>query len=101
MRQNVWCCPSNETTCMCWRTMSWYVTCLLLFIDNYEPGLEEEYQVCDFRAPCPIGNWLNWTPFTPCSPPCGLGKQFRTRVCVAGECPGLAKEDLVCNNPFC
>nr|XP_032822651.1 SCO-spondin-like [Petromyzon marinus] len=54
------------------------------------------------------GAWSDWSPWTPCSAPCGLGVQRRYRFCTepppAGEgrdCGGPGSEERVCNTHAC
>jgi len=66
------------------------------------PGLAQENRACNAQI-CSLGTWSNWVPWTACSRTCAGGNQFRTRVCLGGggHCPGLNREQRICNPGVC
>ncbi|KAI4882528.1 hypothetical protein NFI96_012600, partial [Prochilodus magdalenae] len=69
-------------------------------------GPEVQTKLCNI-AVCPVeGQWLDWSPWSPCSASCGAGSQQRQRRCSVSvhgwaECKGPHAETRDCTNPSC
>ena len=54
------------------------------------------------------GNWGQWSNWTDCDKPCGVGFQNRSRVCDdpapahgGDDCTGISSQRQICNTNYC
>ena len=68
-------------------------------------GLDMDEKVCDTKVSCPVhGHWSEWSLWSVCSEPCGMGKKTRHRMCNnpspqhgGASCDGELLQEKICD----